>query len=56
MDSGRRTVKSFNNGLNELGIMTVDGLIIHHEYEDKDWESKISRFAEQLYNKLKGKK
>ena len=48
LDSGERTVKSFNEGLNDAGISTIDGLIIHHEYEDPDWESKVKAFAEQL--------
>jgi flavodoxin len=52
MDSGQWTVKSFNDELKALGITTTDGLIIHHEYEDKDWESKVKAFAEQLQKTL----
>lgn len=48
LGSGERTVKSFNNELKDLGISTIDGLVIHHEYEDDDWESKIEAFAERL--------
>jgi hypothetical protein len=53
LDSGQWTVKSFNDGLKNLGIPTIDGLAIHHEYEDQDWESKILEFAGRLKRTLK---
>lgn len=52
LDSGQRTVKSFNEELKNLGIPIIDGLAIHHEYEDEDWESKIKRFAGQVKKTL----
>ncbi|MBN1363229.1 MAG: hypothetical protein JW976_00340 [Syntrophaceae bacterium] len=52
LGSGERTVTSFNEGLNDVGISTIDGLVIHHEYEDPDWESKVKAFAEQIQQAL----
>ena len=48
MQSGWKTVQSFNQGLKNKGIQTIKGLAIHHEYEDEDWESKVKEFAQQL--------
>jgi len=53
MDSGQRTVVSFNSALKDLGISTIDGLVIHHGYEDKEWKSKVKGFAEELQKTLK---
>lgn len=52
LDSGGWTVKSFNKELTDLGISTIDGLVIHHEYEDPDWESKVKAFAGKLQQAL----
>jgi len=54
MDSGRWTVRSFNQHLNELGINTMDGLVIHHEFEDKYWTSKVQIFADHILKQLGG--
>jgi hypothetical protein len=48
LDSGGYTVRSFNKKLEEEGIYTMDGLIIHHEYEDQDWEAKVADFAQRI--------
>ena len=56
LDSGGWTVTSFNKGLKNLGIQTIDGLAVHHEYEDADWESKITAFAETVRQTLQNEK
>ena len=48
LDSGGYTVRSFNKKLEEEGIHTMDGLIIHHEYEDQDWEAKVADFTQRI--------
>jgi len=48
MDSGGQTVRTFNNRLAEHGITVTDGLVIHHEYNDEEWETKIAGFAQKI--------
>ncbi len=48
LGSGGSTVRSFNDELKELGIDTLEGLVIHHEYEDEDWEAKVTDFAREI--------
>lgn len=52
MDSGGWTVQSFNNALQQSGVQTMDGLVIHHEYEDKDWERNVRTFAAKIQERL----
>jgi predicted aldo/keto reductase-like oxidoreductase len=48
LESGGRTIQAFDKQLKEMGIHTIDGLVIHHEYEDKDWETKVQLFADRI--------
>lgn len=48
LESGGRTIQVFDKQLKEMGIQTIDGLVIHHEYEDKDWETKVRLFADRI--------
>lgn len=52
MDSGGWTVQSFNKSLKQSGVRTIDGLVIHHEYADKNWESKVKRYAQFIQETL----
>jgi hypothetical protein len=53
LGSGQRTVKSFNEELRKTGVMTIDGLVIQHENEDKDWESKVLEFSGRVEKALR---
>jgi flavorubredoxin len=48
LESGGNTIRSFNKELEDLGIRTMEGLTIHHEYEDKDWETKVADFVQRI--------
>ena len=53
LDSGGVTVRTFNEQLKEQGIQTIDGLVVHHEYEDKKWDEKVEQFATLIENHIK---
>ena len=55
LNSGGVTVRTFNEQLEEKGIQTMDGLVIHHEYEDKEWEKKVHLFAGRIKRSIQEK-
>lgn len=49
--SGNRAFSQFEKDLTDRGLNVINGIACVHEYEDKEWETKIVEFVERLIEK-----
>jgi hypothetical protein len=50
-DSGSWACSQFEKDLAGRGLTVISGIACVHEYEDKEWETKIVEFVERLVEK-----